>query len=69
MRKSASELARKVGTVFVRGACRGIMAARQLAMRLSVCETEPVPAEIYHQNEPRQNEPRMERHRERGFGR
>jgi conjugative relaxase-like TrwC/TraI family protein len=69
MRKSASELARKVGTVFVRGACRGIMAARHLAMRLSVCETESGPAEISYQNEPRKNEPRMERHRERGFGR
>ena len=64
MRKSASELARKAGTVFVRGACRGIKAARHLAMRLSVRETDPVPAEISYQNEPR-----TERHRERGFGR
>jgi D-arabinose 5-phosphate isomerase GutQ len=64
MRKSASELARKAGTVFVRGACRGIMAARHLAMRLSVRESEPVPADITHQNQPR-----MEQHRERGFGR
>ena len=64
IRKSASELARKAGTVFVRGACRGIKAARHLAMRLSVRETEPVPAEISYQNEPR-----TERHRERGFGR
>jgi hypothetical protein len=36
---------------------------------LSVRETESVPAEINYQNEPRQNERRMERHRERGFGR
>jgi ATP-dependent exoDNAse (exonuclease V) alpha subunit len=69
VRKSASELARKVGTIFVRGACRGIIAARHLAMRLSVRETESVPAEINYQYEPRQNEPRKERHRERGFGR
>jgi len=69
MRKSASELARKAGIVFVRGACRGIMAARHLAMRLSMRETVPVPAEINYLNEPSQNEPRMERHRERGFGR
>jgi predicted RNA-binding protein with PIN domain len=62
-RKSASELARKAGTVFVRAACRGTMAARDLAMRLSIRETEPVPAEIY------QNEPRTERRRERGIGR
>ena len=64
MRKSASELARKAGTVFVRGACRGIKAVRHLAMRLSVHETESVQAEISYQNEPR-----TERHRERGFGR
>jgi len=69
MRKSASELARKAGTVFVRGACRGIMAARHLAMRLSMRETVPVPVEINYLNEPRQNEPRMERRRERGIGR
>jgi ATP-dependent exoDNAse (exonuclease V) alpha subunit len=64
MRKSASELARKAGTVFVRGACRGIMAARNLAMRLTVRETQPAPAEINYQSEPR-----LERHRERGIGR
>jgi hypothetical protein len=64
MRKSASELARKAGTVFVPGACRGIKAARHLAMRWSARETEPVPAEISYQNEPR-----TERHRERGIGR
>ena len=68
-RKSASELARKAGTAFLRGACRGIRAARHLAMRLSVRETESVPIKIDYQNEPRQTEPRMERHRERGFGR
>ena len=64
MRKSASELARKAGTVFVRGAYRGIKAARHLAMRWSARETDPVPAEISYQNEPR-----TERHRERGIGR
>jgi hypothetical protein len=64
MRKSASELARKTGRVFVRGACRGIMAARHLALRLSMRETEPVPTEINYRNEPR-----MERHRERGISR
>jgi len=64
MRKSASELARRAGTVFVRGACRGIMAARYLAMRWSVRESEPVPADIAYQNQPG-----MEQYRERSFGR
>jgi hypothetical protein len=64
-RKSASDLARKAGTVFVRAACRGVMAARQLAMRLSRRETEPVvQAEMNYQYEIR-----TERHRERDFGR
>jgi ATP-dependent exoDNAse (exonuclease V) alpha subunit len=64
-RKSASELARKAGTVFVRVACRGMVAARQLAMRLSTRETEPLAqAEMNYQYEPR-----TERYRERGFGR
>ena len=62
-RKSASELARKAGNVLMRGAHRGIMAARQLAMRLSVRETESVPAEFY------QHEFRKEQRRERDFGR
>jgi conjugative relaxase-like TrwC/TraI family protein len=62
-RKSASELARKAGSVLVRSAHRGIMAARQLAMRLSMRETESVPAEIY------QHEIRREPRRERDFGR
>jgi ATP-dependent exoDNAse (exonuclease V) alpha subunit len=64
MRKSASELARRAGNVLVRGAYRGIMAARLLAMRLSMRGTEPVPAAINYENEPR-----MERHHERGIGR
>jgi hypothetical protein len=62
-RKSASELARKAGTVLIRSAHRGIMAARQLAMRLSIRETESVPTEIY------QHEARREQRRERDFGR
>ena len=57
VRKSASELARKAGTVFVRGACRGIMAARHLAMRLSMRETESVPAEINYQTSPDKTNP------------
>ena len=62
-RKSASELARKAGTVLMRGAHRGIMAARQLAMRLSMREPESVPAEVC------QPEFRGEQRRERDFGR
>jgi conjugative relaxase-like TrwC/TraI family protein len=62
-RKSASELARKAGTVLMRSAHRGIMAARHLAMRLSMRETESVPAEIYP------HEFRREQRRERDFGR
>jgi len=62
-RKSASELARKAGTVLMRSAHRGIIAARQLAMRLSMRETESAPAEIY------QHEFRREQRRERDFGR
>ncbi len=62
-RKSASELARKAGNVLMRSAHRGIIAARQLAMRLSMRETESVPAEIY------QHELRREQRRERDFGR
>ena len=62
-RKSASELARKAGTVLMRSAHRGIMAARQLAMRFSTSQTESVPAEIYQQ------EIRREQRRERDFGR
>jgi ATP-dependent exoDNAse (exonuclease V) alpha subunit len=62
-RKSASELARKAGTVLMRSAHRGIMAARHLAMRLSMRETESVRAEIYP------HEFRREQRRERDFGR
>ena len=62
-RKSASELARKAGNILMRSAHRGIIAARQLAMRLSMRETEWVPAEIY------QHEFRREQRRERDFGR
>jgi ATP-dependent exoDNAse (exonuclease V) alpha subunit len=62
-RKSASELARKAGTVLMRGAHRGMMAARQLAMRVRMRETESAPAEIFQQ------EPRREQRRERDFGR
>jgi hypothetical protein len=62
-RKSASELARKAGNVLMRSAHRGIIAARQLAMRLSMRETELAPAEIY------QHEFRKEQRRERDFGR
>ena len=62
-RKSASDLARKAGTVLMRGAHRGMMAARQLAMRVRMRETESAPAEIFQQ------EPRREQRRERDFGR
>ncbi len=62
-RKSASELTRKAGNVLMRSAHRGIMAARHLAMRLSMRETESVPSEIH------QHEARREQRRERDFGR
>jgi hypothetical protein len=48
---------RKAGTVsFVRGACRGIMAARRPAMRLNMRETEPVAAEINYQDKPERSD-------------
>jgi hypothetical protein len=62
-RKSASELAHNAGRVLMGGAYRGIMAARQLAMRLSVQSTESVSAELY------QRDLRREQRRERDFGR
>ena len=51
------------GNSLVAGVHRGIIAARQLAMRLSMRETESAPVEIY------QHELRREQHRERDFGR
>ena len=62
-RKSASELARKAGNVLMRSAHRGIMAARHLAMRLSMRQAESVATEIH------QHEIRREQRRERDFGR